>query len=989
MPNLFQRHKKPSGEHNFQQIDDPVQVPKVPPPHTLSMNPTPINYGNDPQNSSRYQTNPYYNPPPTGGPQFSGGGSQSSREIANQSNSYRGYSSEDSVYGSQMDRGRGTYERLDQSKPPPPNIQQPSYNGDYRREDVYHQNGMGYPQPQETRQQPRKLNSQQIHQRIIQQKLQNLPVLPSHLDSRSSDQSSTKQERSHARNNQDDDMDWINRQRAYERDQEKLNNERINRERMIQERTNQERLNQQRINEERNNEERIRYERINQERIRQEKIDQERIRQEAANQERIRQEAINQERIRQEKINQERINLERIQQRERDLKELQDRQMREQKELQERQRKELELKAQEYEMVQDPVATSRSMYPVDDDNDDLQTVEGTPYGNDISQQRSQLRRELTHRRLKQHPPLTAADISPPALPYKGEIPSSHTLEDLSKYPEPTDFAVESAEDLRHSSITEPKSTDSRYSEKVLGTAHSYKRIPPPSLGVTASSTSIPRSTNSGSSPTHHELEQIERQRKQLQDIQLQDVKHAPTKPSKSYTDEVARELDIRGIPTPSQVQHDAPSSIRQAERLSISSKLSVLRNPRLSPQEIVGEFKKVEERARQNTANPQYQFEYARSYLECCLNPTFLNNVLPDFRVRQRPASLKELKKTKSTMVQMAIARFKSISKTFPNRTDSELFLGYLYSGAIFKGTISEDYGKSFDYYALAALQGESLNALYRLACCYEFGVGSQRDVGRALHFYKKAADFGDVNSMCKLGLVYLKGLLAQPRDVGRALDYLFKATDIDNQYFQSLKRQQVQREADSLDLEYKDTGASLYMVAKLYERDLSSLGYGNSPKHVRESREVFEGLRQQNLPQDFAKAYNNYLRSAQLGYPKAQTYLGHSFEFGNLGLKKDPKKSIYWYSKAASQGDCQAAIGLSGWYLTGFSGVLQQSDEQAFLWARKACEESIPKAQYAMGRFLEYGIGTSVNMDEARRWYQRAATQGYGKAVQRLKEIS
>ncbi|KAI0463367.1 hypothetical protein LJB42_003392 [Komagataella kurtzmanii] len=975
MPNLFQRHKKPSGEHNFQQIDDPV---KVPPPHSLSMNPTPIKYGNDPQNSSRYQANPYYNPPPTGGPQFSGGSSQSSREIANQSNSYRGYSSEDSVYGSQMDRGRGTFDRLDQSKPPS-NFQQPSYNGDYPREDAFQQGSVGYPQLQEARHQPRKLNSQQIHQRIIQQKLQNLPVLPSHLDSRSSDQSSNKQDRSYGRNQQNDDTDWINRQRAYEQqNQEKFNNDRINRERMIQERTKQERLNQQRINEERNNEERIRYEMLDQERVRQEKI----------NQERIRQEKINQERIRQEKINQERINLERIQKRERDLKELQDRQMREQKELQERQRKELELKALEYEMVQDPVATSKSMYPVEDDNDDLQTMEATPYGDDISQQRSQLRRELTHRRLKQHPPLTAADVAPPALPYKGEIPSSHTLEDLSKYPEPIDFAVDSAEDLRSASITD-HSIDRRYNEKGLGPVHSHKRIPPPSLGVASSSTSIPRPTNSANSHTQYEIEQIEKQRKQLQDIQLQDVKHAPTKPTKSYTDEVAKELDNRGIHTPSRVQYDAPSSIRQAERLSISSKLSVLRNPRLSPPEIVGEFRKVEERARQNPANPQFQFEYARSYLECCLNPTFLNNVLPDFRVRPRPASLKELKKTKSTMVQLAIARFKSISKTFPNRTDSELFLGYLYSGAIFKGTISEDYGKSFDYYALATLQGESLNALYRLACCYEFGVGSQRDVGRALHFYKKAAEFGDVNSMCKLGLVYLKGLLAQPRDVGRALEYLFKAADIDNQYFQSLKRQQVQREADSLDLEYKDTGASLYMVAKLYERDLSSLGYGNSPKHVRESREVFEGLNQQNLQQDFAKAYNNYLRSAQLGYPKAQTYLGHSFEFGNLGLKKDPKKSIYWYSKAASQGDCQAAIGLSGWYLTGFSGVLQQSDEQAFLWARKACEESIPKAQYAMGRFLEYGIGTSVNMDEARRWYQRAATQGYGKAVQRLKEIS
>ncbi len=92
------------------------------------------------------------------------------------------------------------------------------------------------------------------------------------------------------------------------------------------------------------------------------------------------------------------------------------------------------------------------------------------------------------------------------------------------------------------------------------------------------------------------------------------------------------------------------------------------------------------------------------------------------------------------------------------------------------------------------------------------------------------------------------------------------------------------------------------------------------------------------------------------------------------MGGAVDPRQSIAWYSKAAVQEEHQSELALSGWYLTGSEGILQQSDTEAYLWARKAAQAGLAKAEYAMGYFTEVGIGAPANLEDAKRWYWRAA---------------
>lgn len=100
------------------------------------------------------------------------------------------------------------------------------------------------------------------------------------------------------------------------------------------------------------------------------------------------------------------------------------------------------------------------------------------------------------------------------------------------------------------------------------------------------------------------------------------------------------------------------------------------------------------------------------------------------------------------------------------------------------------------------------------------------------------------------------------------------------------------------------------------------------------------------------------------------------AYEYGLLGCPVDPRQSIAWYSKAAKQEEHQSELALSGWYLTGADGILQQSDTEAYLWARKAAQAGLAKAEYAMGYFTEVGIGAPSNLEDAKRWYWRAACE-------------
>ena len=265
--------------------------------------------------------------------------------------------------------------------------------------------------------------------------------------------------------------------------------------------------------------------------------------------------------------------------------------------------------------------------------------------------------------------------------------------------------------------------------------------------------------------------------------------------------------------------------------------------------------------------------------------------------------------------------------------SDASFYLADCYSRG-FLG-LETDPKEAFNLYQSAAKAGHPQGA-YRVAVCCEMGQeeggGTKRDPLKAMQWYKRAATLGDPPAMYKMGIIQLKGLLGQPKNLNQAVTWLKRAAD----------------RAD------EENPHALHELGLLHEKDTGNEG----------------------VIKDEAYSMQLFTQAAKLGYKFSQFRLGCAYEYGMTGCPVDPRQSIAWYSKAAVQEEHQSELALSGWYLTGSEGVLQQSDTEAYLWARKAATAGLAKAEYAMGYFTEVGIGAPANLEDAKRWYWRAACE-------------
>lgn len=135
----------------------------------------------------------------------------------------------------------------------------------------------------------------------------------------------------------------------------------------------------------------------------------------------------------------------------------------------------------------------------------------------------------------------------------------------------------------------------------------------------------------------------------------------------------------------------------------------------------------------------------------------------------------------------------------------------------------------------------------------------------------------------------------------------------------------------------------------------------------------------------DFDYAAELLAQASELGYAPSAFKLGECYEYGKMGCPIDAALSIHYYNIAAQQNHREACFALTAWYLVGADGVLPQSDTEAYLWAKKAADQGLAKAQYALGYFTETGVGVDANLPQAMKWYRLAADGGDKRAAKRL----
>lgn len=134
----------------------------------------------------------------------------------------------------------------------------------------------------------------------------------------------------------------------------------------------------------------------------------------------------------------------------------------------------------------------------------------------------------------------------------------------------------------------------------------------------------------------------------------------------------------------------------------------------------------------------------------------------------------------------------------------------------------------------------------------------------------------------------------------------------------------------------------------------------------------------------DMAKAVQNYQKAADTGLPLAMYKLASIYISGN-GAAKDTAKGISWLDKAANAGMAVAANELGMVYLSGLLG--QKKDEKkALAMFTKAADMGNLEAIKNIAVMHKDGMGTKADPAKAYTWYLIARRGGYaGEDIARV----
>jgi len=159
---------------------------------------------------------------------------------------------------------------------------------------------------------------------------------------------------------------------------------------------------------------------------------------------------------------------------------------------------------------------------------------------------------------------------------------------------------------------------------------------------------------------------------------------------------------------------------------------------------------------------------------------------------------------------------------------------------------------------------------------------------------------------------------------------------------------------------------------SKGYQRDFPAWIL-QSKQNSAGQEEVNEGV-QAIRNKDYLHAMNSFQKAVALGNATGETDIGYLYQNGQ-GVPKDWVEALKWHKKAAEGGDAGAAYAVGLFYEFGWG--CPKDDTEALKWYQRAAEQDNPIAQVKVGAFDEAGLIVPRDRSQAQNWFQRAAATG------------
>lgn len=247
-------------------------------------------------------------------------------------------------------------------------------------------------------------------------------------------------------------------------------------------------------------------------------------------------------------------------------------------------------------------------------------------------------------------------------------------------------------------------------------------------------------------------------------------------------------------------------------------------------------------------------------------------------------------------------------------------------------------------------------DAHYILGSFYEHGIGTERDIERAIFFYKMSSGWNFPLAYTALARCYREGI-----GVEQDLEHAFAMTMM------------------SANLGDAD---SMYEVAVCY---LNGLGVEEDTEETQkwiikasDAGSVKASVLWGDVcidQKDYEGAVKFFTRAADKEEPHAMFVLHQCYRDG-LGVKIDKKKAFELCSKAAELGDIDALNDMGIWYENGYD-TIKKNYAEALKWYLKAAEAGNSLGWLNAGYAYTNGRGTKPDQDKAYECYKKSADMG------------
>ena len=270
-------------------------------------------------------------------------------------------------------------------------------------------------------------------------------------------------------------------------------------------------------------------------------------------------------------------------------------------------------------------------------------------------------------------------------------------------------------------------------------------------------------------------------------------------------------------------------------------------------------------------------------------------------------------------------------------------------------------------YWYKKAAEKDVPEALFHLAECYQMGLGTKADWGKARELYEKAYGLGVITAAHRLGHLFYEGGLGVTLDYSKSLDWFEKSnTEECPDTFEDLANYYSEGKACP-----PDEAKAFMFRKKFYEYHF----YNGLENENAESMLILGKLCEEGngVDQNDAFALSWFERAAKNGNNDAKYRLAEIYEKGS-GVIEDTRKAFKYIEEASVYYD-RAMVKLGDYYRDGIG--VAENPSKAFQCYLLASATSNVMAWSRVGMCYEKGIGTAKNPVKAEEFYRRAVNQG------------